>query len=78
MIKQSGLTEYTEMVIEEAGHDLAEFVNWVANEWSDGYCQYLCTEADIEVGKHMQHAKDFLNDNATAILADYRKQAAAQ
>ena len=75
MIKQNGLTAHAEMLIEEAGHDLEEFVSWVANEWSDGYCQYLCSEQDADLGVHYQHAKDFLNDNAMAILIDYKNAA---
>jgi|TARA_Y100000310_G_scaffold39198_1_gene36805 hypothetical protein len=58
--------------IEAQGIDFEELVSYVANEWADGCCQNLCTEAEANDGMHYRHAKDFLAmPNATDIIAEY-------
>ena len=63
------ITEYALTKIKEAGVDASELVGWVASEWSDGYCQYLCCPSD-ENGPYVL-AREYINADPEHMLMEY-------
>ncbi len=52
------------------------FTSWVANEWSDGYFQSICSESEIDAGVHYDYAREYLADNlisARTLALEYQR-----
>ena len=70
---QSAMSGYSARHCSDPQAIALEFVSWVANEWSDGYCQYLCDADEAEAGLHYDHARDYINDMPEHFITEYKR-----
>jgi len=65
------LADYAVEAIVEAGVNSDELVSWIANDWLDGVCQTLNSEAELEAGAHYDHAVHYINEDAATTINDF-------